>query len=119
MSVNLGPFQQALKAADGKARQAALRAINQFGAHVLGEAQKLAPIDTGNLKNSDVSVPAELHGDQVTKVIGFNAEYAAAVHERLNVHHNQGQAKYLNKAVMDNQPKLDSFVADRVREALR
>lgn len=38
--------------------------------------------------------------------IGFNTEYAAAVHERLDLHHDQGQAKYFERAIRDDGPEI-------------
>jgi hypothetical protein len=75
----------------GKAKvaklNAALRAVNIFGEHVIGDAQQLTPVDTGALQASGTTLPAELGAGGITKLIGFNTNYAAAVHERLDVAH--------------------------------
>jgi hypothetical protein len=101
-----------------RARAAALKAINEFGEHVIGDAQQMVPVDTGALAASGTTLPAVEKGNTVEKVIGFNTDYAAAVHERLDVHHEQGQAKYLETAVRENASKLSQYVADRVKASL-
>ncbi len=101
-----------------RARAAAVRAVDKYGWHVWGKAAKLAPIDTGWLKNSGMSDDAKLVGDQIIMTIGFNASYAAAVHERLDLRHKQGQVKYLETAMRTEAPKLVNYVADEVNKAL-
>jgi hypothetical protein len=117
-STNIADFINALGEKKEAAQHAAVRALDQFGEHVLGDAQQLAPVDTGFLKASGTSKPAEESGGKVTKVIGFNASYALAVHERLDLHHDQGQAKYLETAVRNNASKLEPFVIDEVKKVL-
>lgn len=46
---------------------------------------------------------ASLGGGTIEMLIGFNADYAAAVHERLDLHHDQGQAKFLEAAIQHAQ----------------
>src|SRR4051794_9242208 len=100
-----------LKAQGGKAQGAAARAGGKFGLIVNGDAQELAPVDTGALKASATDEPAAISGGKITKVIGFNVNYAAAVHERLDVKHAQGEAKYLYTAMKVNQPKMGPYIA--------
>lgn len=88
--------------------------MTQFGEHVIGKAQKLAPVASGFLKNSGVAQAAVDSGNSIDQVIGFNAEYAAAVHERLNVHHDQGQAKFLETAMRSEAKKLTRFVKEEL-----
>jgi hypothetical protein len=52
---------------------------------------------------------AEARNMRVT--IGFNTDYAAAVHEILTNHHPIGQAKYLHRAVEEIKPRLGGFIA--------
>lgn len=42
--------------------------------------------------------------------VGFSAPYATVVHERLNVHHPRGQAKYLERATLEIQPEMVNIV---------
>lgn len=118
-TANIQALLDGLGEAKERGVNAATRALDQFGEHVLGDAQQLAPVDTGFLKASATSLPAEVGADnKLTKNVGFNASYAGVVHERLDVKHPQGQAKYLETAVRNNAPKLDQFLVDEVRKAL-
>jgi hypothetical protein len=113
MAVQITQFLESLKTAEAKRRAAAVVAIEQFANHVLGEAQALAPVDTGFLKASGYVAPVGDPGEgggPLSFTIGFNAHYALIVHERLDVHHPQGQAKFLETAMRVNAPKLVNFV---------
>jgi len=95
--------------------RAAEKAVDEFGEHVIGDAQQLTPVDTGALQASGTTEPAELHGSRIEKAIGFNTDYAAAVHENLNAHHETGQAKFLETAMSKNAPKFNDFMARRLK----
>jgi hypothetical protein len=123
-SADISKFLRGLGQAKVRVEAAALRSVDRFGEAILGEAQDRCPVKTGDLKDSTASEPAEMKGGRISKVIGFNMEYAAAVHE--NIHANfslernpRAQAKFLEKAVMEMQPKMAAFVRDEVTEALR
>lgn len=80
--------------------------LKQVALAIKAEAQRLAPIDTGDLRGSavlDTSVPGEV-------TIAFTAPYAAAQHEHIEYHHDQGQAKYLE------QPFLQIGLGDMPKE---
>lgn len=104
---------------EGRRRMLAevVTSVDVFAEHVVGDAQQLAPVDTGALKASGTTLPAEVHGERVRKEVGFNTEYAAAVHEDLDAQHDQGQAKYLTAALQANAPKLGPFVQGRLKGA--
>jgi hypothetical protein len=115
MPTDVTQFLRGLEAAQRQLRAAAIAAVDQFAEHVLGDAQQLAPVDTGALKASGSAQPAELHGNLVQATIGFNTDYAAAVHERITARHKQGQSKYLETAMQNNAPKFGPFMAGRLR----
>jgi hypothetical protein len=109
-------------------RAAASKALDQFAEQVVGDAQQLCPVKTGTLKGSGIKgrnaravaadVPLVDNGDTLEKTVGFNTNYAAAVHERLDATHKDGQAKFLEASLRNNQPKLAPFVGGRVKKAL-
>jgi hypothetical protein len=117
-SADISKFLKGLQKAKAAKRRAVRRAVDVFGEHVIGDAQQLVPVYTGFLAASGTTLPAgETGRDRIEKVIGFNAGYAAAVHEVLTAHHEQGQAKFLETAVRENRPKFAPFVAARVKAA--
>lgn len=84
-------FEANLKRALGDMKQGAVKGIRLATAYVKLEAQKLTPVDEGNLKASAyTSVSIGSYG--VVGEIGFTAEYAAWVHEMPMV--NEGTARH-------------------------
>jgi len=87
-----------------------------------GEAQKLTPVDTGNLRGSAFPSIQEMSGaveetkNRVSITIGFNAEYAAAVHENLEIRFRNGTAKFLSKAVENNRERFFEIVRGYVND---
>jgi hypothetical protein len=111
-------FANARTACEAKAVPAALKAATQFGAVVIGQAENLCPVLTGFLKASGTWEPATQTADTITCVIGFNCKYAAAVHERLELHHPQGQAKFLEAAMQAQTANFGPYVANAIKDAL-
>ena len=118
MSFDVAAFLGGLKEGKQRAIDAGVHAVDLFANHVVGKAQDLAPIEFGTLKASGVAEKAAFAGNDITAVVGFNTDYAAAVHERLDVHHDQGQAKYLETAMRTEAPKLVPHVEKEMRKAL-
>lgn len=98
-------------------RRAGVYAIQVWAQHVLGEAQRLAPVEEGTLRAAgDVSVTETLDGADVT--ISFSTPYAAKQHEELGYAHPiGGQAKYLETPFKANLPRLAPVVAAALRRA--
>lgn len=76
----------------------------QVGQAILSAAQKRTPVKWSTLQNSGLSDPKD--AGPLKYEIGFNTEYAAAVHERLELRHTQGQAKYLEAAIREEGPDI-------------
>lgn len=111
-------------AAAGAQGRAQLTSVLKAGVDELAEgtiqrAQRLCPIDTGFLAASAAVRPAEVRGDEVVCELGFNAAYAAAVHERLDLRHAIGQAKFLEAALSDTGAKMGPFMAERAATVLQ
>jgi hypothetical protein len=117
MPLDLTEFNRGVQTAREQFLAACVRATDQFGEHVVGDAAELAPVKTGALKASATTTPAVRVGESIDKEIGFNVDYAAAVHERLDLHHDQGQAKYLESALRENAPKFGPYIASKTKEA--
>ena len=117
MPVDVSQFLKGLGDARAAQLAAARLAVERFGEQVIGDAQQLTPVKTGALQASGTTEPAIVDGESIQKTIGFNVDYAAAVHEKLNASHSIGQAKFLESAMKADTDKFGRFVADQVKEA--
>ncbi|QOV90888.1 hypothetical protein [Humisphaera borealis] len=120
-SIDMTEILRGLNRFDAAAVSAARTAVDQFGEHVLGDAQEICPVESGALQASATSEPAVMVGLKVSKTIGFNIRYGAARHERppekdVGPRQNpRGQWKFLETAVRAAAPKFAPFVAARVK----
>lgn len=101
-SVEYDKFLAGLRAMLPRFVAAAESAVTFTAEHILGEAQELAPVETGDLKASGIRGPVEVNGANVSTWIGFNTDYALFVHENLTSHHDQRQAKFLEMTIRDH-----------------
>ena len=117
MSADVSKFLADMAAIRERQIAAAVRGLDRFGEYVIGQSQRLTPVKHGDLKASGTTLPAEARGAKITKVIGHNEDYAAAVHERMDARHKSGQAKYLETAMRESQEKFEPFMAEQMRNA--
>jgi hypothetical protein len=79
---------------------------------IMEDAKRRAPVDLGNLKGSGYVADPERAATGVTIEVGFGgpaAAYAVVQHERLDYHHDVGEAKYLERAI--DAKKDEAFAA--------
>ncbi|KXP12180.1 hypothetical protein AXK57_19720 [Tsukamurella pulmonis] len=90
-------------------------AVLQAGAeHLLEEANRKAPIETGDLIRSGV---ARASGDEAA--VGYNTPYAARQHEELGYQHDAGrEAKWLENALNNHGDAILETIAATVRRQL-
>jgi hypothetical protein len=117
MPLDLSQFLSGLSAARAAQLAAAIHATDVFAEHVIGDAQEITPVKFGTLQASGTTQPIKVEGESVTKELGFNTDYAAAVHENLEAHHDVGQAKFLTTSLQQNAGKLGPFIANAVKGA--
>lgn len=79
------------------------------GLLVKGESMRLTPVDTGNLRNSAYTDPIGTD-DNPGVEIGYQAAYAVYVHERTELHHEVGQAKFLETALKKSARRVLSII---------
>jgi hypothetical protein len=113
---DVSKFLSGLAKAGAAQRAAALHAVDRFGEHLIGDAQQLTPVKTGALQASGTTTTAQIDGETITKLMGFNTDYAAAVHERLDLNHAVGQPKFLETAMRENAPKFVPFVSNEMKK---
>lgn len=81
------------------------------GAAIAADAVQRCPVDTGELRASVFVRPTAAGG--VT--VGFSSPHAVYVHERTDLRHDEGEAKFLEKAAGAEAPVLASRVASLVK----
>ena len=132
-SVFIDNSKEFLDALDG----AIVKALERCGMQAEGYAKDLAPVDTGNLRNS-ISYRVDASNKEV--VIGTNNEYAAYVElgtgkykeggggrpdswvyqdDNGNWHHTHGQKAqpYLKPAVADHKQTYHNIIKDALKNA--
>ncbi len=82
--------------------------MRKFGGRVEGESTRRCPVETGELRSRVFNEGPLRDGDTYVQVVGYEKfgatwekgrPYAVPVHERTNVHHPVGEAKFLENAV--------------------
>jgi hypothetical protein len=135
VSYDLTQYLNGLAAGIEARKRAAIDAANEFAEHIGSEAQELVPVSptdpkhplyigtSGALRDSFTVMPAEINLNGITVELGYNTDYAAAVHERPDAVHrypgavNPGaQWKYLEDPMRENNDKFGPFVAEKIAE---
>jgi hypothetical protein len=96
------------------------KASGRFAAILIGRAQDITPVKTGFLQASGTWEQPQITEDNVIINVGFNASYAAIVHELPpeRAHHEPpGQWKYLEVTLRNEGPKFVPYVASELRKA--
>ena len=94
------------------------KAAGTFAAMLIGNAQAITPVKTGFLQASGTWEKPQMTGDNVIVNVGFNASYAAIVHELPpeRAHHEPpGQWKYLEVTLRNDGPKFVPFIASKLK----
>jgi hypothetical protein len=81
--------------------------------------QRAVPVETGALKRSgNLNVDeATLHAD-ITYGGGLSRDYAGIIHEKLEIHHDNGSAKYLENPTRAAAPRVGPTIAAAIRRKL-
>ncbi len=90
-------------------------ALTAGGLEIIRVTRPIVPKDTGELANS-ASVLVE-NDNSVT--INYSADHAAIVHEDLEAHHTNGEAKYLDKGIKRGSASASRKVSQVLGQALR
>ncbi len=94
-------------------RPAGEQGVNDALEYVLHESNKIVPHEEGTLQRSGVTDQDGLKG-----VVSYDTPYAVYQHENTNLSHDSGrQAKYLEKAIKQNQKKIRAYLAEKLGDA--
>jgi len=89
-------------------------ALTQAAEHVGEVSAQLVPIEEGTLLRSQ-----KIEIDSATEAsISYNTVYARYQHERLDLRHEHGQAKYLEQPMITEEPKVLEIIAEHLRRML-
>ena len=110
--------QRNLRAYQKRVRGAVGKALHAEGQAIMREAKKEVPVDTGRLRQTGFVGRAVDGPKGPTVPIGFGTKYALPVHERLEVHHPVGKAKYLEDPVNRAKKGFPARIASRVKRML-
>ena len=88
---------------------ASVQALREEAETIMTDSKQRVPVDTGVLRASGFVQPVE---DGVRLAYGGAAsDYAIYVHENLDANHPVGEAKYLERPVLEALPGLAARVA--------
>lgn len=100
------------------------RLLEEGGRALYAEAREIqktsmrrTPVETGALRASHETTRPVLERGEVSVTIqvgGPAAPYAVPVHERLDVHHPVGEAKFLERSVLDATAGMGERIASRI-----
>jgi hypothetical protein len=103
------------------------RLIDAFSAALYDEAlradaraqsEDMAPWDTGRMKQTHYVSPPTESGRTIVCEIGYGVDYAIYVHERTELHHPHGQAKWLQKTLDEVASGFVARIGKKMRRAL-
>ena len=125
-------IRRALREQPEIAGQALATGIYALGNNIMTTSKPLTPKDLGVLRGSGfVTLPELLqqrsHGGRFSSkeyevTVGFGGPakaYAEAQHENEHYRHEEGEAKYLEKALDAHRPDAERFVAAIVSQSIR
>lgn len=96
-------------------KSAAAAAVYQETIQVYTESIKQVPVEYGRLRSS-ASVLAPKNVDNPECVITYGTEYAIFVHERTDLRHTNGKAKYLSDPVHAASAGWSDRIAQRTKQ---
>ena len=91
------------------------KALAEEAFDIFEESQAEVPVDTGRLLNS--GVVGAMQG-RVGYIIAYGTNYALPVHERVEVRHTVGKAKYLEDPFNRALPGMQRRLVTRARRHL-
>lgn len=100
-----------------KTRKDAIKpdALARAGEHIRGVAVERTPVETGHLAGS-AEVKVDIENSRVG--VEYPGPYARYQHEELQLHHETGQAKYLESTLVDETSTALGILADSIKGAI-
>lgn len=103
-----------LRQLDRKVEEVAPEAVAAGMEHIHQVSAPLVPVETGRLVGSGT-----VHVDGDTASLTYDGPYARYQHERMDLRHEHGQAKFLEQPVATEERTALQIVAERIRRGLQ
>lgn len=98
------------------AEKAAMKGLKLLAENILGESQKLVPVDTGILQKSGTMTTDKANK---TVTISYNTPYALKQHEDGSLKHPRGgEAKYLERPFNEKAGQAENFIGNELYKAM-
>ncbi|HVW81302.1 MAG TPA: HK97 gp10 family phage protein [Mycobacteriales bacterium] len=105
--VDTSGFKRGLRRQKDAMHERAPEALAQAAEHISGVAAEQTPVETGRLAGS---AAVHIEGDD-TAAISYDGPYARYQHERLDLRHEHGNAKFLEKPMLSEKEKALQILA--------
>lgn len=109
----LQEVQQNLNREIDKIQNKSKQGVLEAGLLVERESKQKTPVDTNNLKAGTYTEPLITFKGPGAE-IGYMAFYAIHVHERTELNHPTGEAKFLENALHENERNIIELIRDNV-----
>ncbi len=113
--------KNAKKFANVTAPNAVAQGVYLEGNNIMTASKRRTPVDIGALKGSGYVTLPEMHGSRILVEAGYGgpaADYAVVQHEKTELRHEVGEAKFLEKSVDERAPRLASNITAIARRAI-
>ena len=92
--------------------------IYRMGQHLRSESVKQCPVNTGRLRASATVTPVKEEGDTFYVEVGYGTDYAIYVHERTELRHKVGKAKFLEDPLKENANNYKEWIRSAIRRVI-
>jgi hypothetical protein len=96
--------------------QLATTGLNRAAEYLMQQSQELAPEDTEALEES--AQTHKTNPEELASQVQYLKYYAVWQHEKLNYHHKHGQAKFLEKPLVEHARDISNIVASEIEKGL-
>ena len=98
-------------------RREAVRGLRDGAEHLLTEANKTVPIETGELMRSGVP---DVDDKALEATVSYDTPYAVRQHEETTYRHDPGRrAKWLELTLDEERARIQRYIEDKIRATLR
>lgn len=107
-------LQKLLKLMPDNTNNAVHKELQKITLDLQGKAQRLAPVDTGDLRGSAFAEVDNLDG-----TVGFTEPYSLSQHENVGFKHPKGgESKYLETPYKENKDKYVDAISKAAKKAV-